>query len=476
MAFPKDFLWGGATAANQCEGGWNEGGKGLSTNDVIPHGKDRFPTIKGDLHVNKPDVDHYYPAQLGIDFYHHYKEDIALMAEMGFKCFRMSINWTRIFPNGDDEQPNEEGLAFYDSVFDELHKYGIEPLVSIVHFDAPMHLVETIGSWKSRKMVDHFVRYATVLFERFGSKVKYWLTINEINMVLALPFMAAGIRFDEGEDRKKAIYQAAHHELVASALAVKAGHEIAPGAMIGCMLAGGNWYPYSCKPEDVWESICKDRDNYFFIDVQSRGAYPPFALKQMEREGTMPVMEPGDLEILKNNTVDYVTFSYYASRCVSTDPEVTGKQTAGNVFATTRNPYLKQSEWGWQIDPLGLRVTLNSLYDRYQKPVFVVENGLGAKDVIEADGSINDDYRIEYLRAHIQAMDDAVNLDGVPLMGYLPWGCIDLVSASTGEMSKRYGMIYVDRADDGSGSFERRKKKSFEWYRKVIASDGSDLA
>ena len=334
MAFPKDFLWGGATAANQCEGGWNEGGKGLSTNDVIPHGKDRFPTIKGDLHVNKPDADHYYPAQLGIDFYHHYKEDIALMAEMGFKCFRMSINWTRIFPNGDDEQPNEEGLAFYDSVFDELHKYGIEPLVSIVHFDAPMHLVETIGSWKSRKMVDHFVRYATVLFERFGSKVKYWLTINEINMVLALPFMAAGIRFDEGEDRKKAIYQAAHHELVASALAVKAGHEIAPGAMIGCMLAGGNWYPYSCKPEDVWESICKDRDNYFFIDVQSRGAYPPFALKQMEREGTMPVMEPGDLEILKNNTVDYVTFSYYASRCVSTDPEVTGKQTAGNVFAT----------------------------------------------------------------------------------------------------------------------------------------------
>ena len=185
MAFPKDFLWGGATAANQCEGGWNEGGKGLSTNDVIPHGKDRFPTIKGDLHVNKPDADHYYPAQLGIDFYHHYKEDIALMAEMGFKCFRMSINWTRIFPNGDDEQPNEEGLAFYDSVFDELHKYGIEPLVSIVHFDAPMHLVETIGSWKSRKMVDHFVRYATVLFERFGSKVKYWLTINEINMVLA---------------------------------------------------------------------------------------------------------------------------------------------------------------------------------------------------------------------------------------------------------------------------------------------------
>ena len=322
MSFSKDFLWGGATAANQCEGGWMEGGKGLSTNDVIPHGKDRFPIIRGDMIVSKPDADHYYPAHLGIDFYHHYKEDIALMAEMGFKCFRMSINWTRIFPNGDDAEPNEEGLAFYDSVFDECLKYGIEPLVSIVHFDAPMHLVETIGSWKSRKMIDHFVRYATVLFERFGHKVKYWLTINEINMLLALPFMAAGIRFEEGEDRRKVTYQAAHHELVASALAVKIGHELAPNAMIGCMLAGGNYYPYSCRPEDVWESICRDRDNYFFIDVQSRGEYPAFALKQMERESVMPVMEPGDLDILRENTVDYVTFSYYASRCVSTDPAI----------------------------------------------------------------------------------------------------------------------------------------------------------
>ena len=447
MSFSKDFLWGGATAANQCEGGWMEGGKGLSTNDVIPHGKDRFPIIRGDMIVSKPDADHYYPAHLGIDFYHHYKEDIALMAEMGFKCFRMSINWTRIFPNGDDAEPNED----------------------------PMHLVETIGSWKSRKMIDHFVRYATVLFERFGHKVKYWLTINEINMLLALPFMAAGIRFEEGEDRRKVTYQAAHHELVASALAVKIGHELAPNAMIGCMLAGGNYYPYSCRPEDVWESICRDRDNYFFIDVQSRGEYPAFALKQMEREGVMPVMEPGDLDILKENTVDYVTFSYYASRCVSTDPAIAGKQTSGNVFASTANPYLKRSEWGWQIDPLGLRVTLNTLYDRYQKPVFIVENGLGAKDVIEADGSINDDYRIEYLRAHIQAMDDAVNLDGVPLMGYLPWGCIDLVSASTGEMSKRYGMIYVDRADDGSGTFARRKKKSFDWYKHVIETNGAEL-
>lgn len=473
MSFSKDFLWGGATAANQCEGAWQEGGKGFTTNDVIPSGKDRFAVLAGDLIINKPDAQHSYPAHEAIDFYHHYEEDLKLMAGMGFKCFRMSISWTRIFPNGDDELPNEEGLAFYDRVFDTCHKYGMEPLVSLVHFDAPMHLVETIGSWKSRRMIDYFLRYCKAVFERYKGKVKYWLTINEINMLLALPFMAAGIRFEPGEDREKVKYQAAHHELVASALATKLGHEIMPGAMIGCMLAGGNWYPYTCGPEDVWKSICKDRDNYFFIDVQSRGAYPAFALKQMEREGTMPVMEPGDLEILRENTVDYITFSYYSSRCVSADPNV--DRTAGNVFSSVKNPYLKASDWGWQIDPLGLRITLNTLYDRYQKPLFIVENGLGADDVVEKDGSINDDYRIVYMREHIKAMDDAVNIDGVPLMGYLAWGCIDLVSASTGEMKKRYGMIYVDKKDDGSGTMERRIKKSYEWFRKVISSCGAEL-
>lgn len=474
-AFPQNFLWGGATAANQCEGAWQEGGKGLGTNDVIPAGKDRFPVATGRMTMLAPDADHVYPAHEAIDFYHHYKEDIALMAEMGFKCFRMSISWTRIFPNGDDEQPNEEGLAFYDAVFDECARYGIEPLVSIVHFDAPVHLIQTIGSWKSRKMIDYFLRYCKVLFARYGKKVKYWLTINEINMLLAMPFTAAGIRFEPGEDEQKVKYQAAHHELVASALAVKLGHEMMPGAMIGCMLAGGNYYPYTCAPEDVWESMRRDRDNYFFIDVQSRGACPEYALRRMEREGVMPVMEPGDAEILRENTVDYITFSYYSSRCASTDPEVTGKQTAGNVFASVKNPYLKASEWGWQIDPLGLRITLNALYDRYQKPLFIVENGLGAKDTVEADGSIHDPYRIDYMRAHIRAMADAVALDGVPLMGYLAWGCIDLVSASTGEMAKRYGMIYVDKQDDGTGTLARSRKDSFYWYKKVIASNGDDL-
>lgn len=473
MSFPDNFLWGGATAANQCEGAWKEGGKGLTTNDVIPAGKDRFAVLAGEREVHFPDDRHSYPAHEAIDFYHHYEDDLKLMAGMGFKCFRMSISWTRIFPNGDDAIPNEEGLAFYDRVFDTCRSLGMEPLVSLVHFDAPMHLVDTIGSWKSRKMIDHFLRYCRVVFERYRGKVKYWLTINEINMLLALPFMAAGIRFEEGEDREKVKYQAAHHELVASALATKLGHEIMPDAMIGCMLAGGNWYSYSCAPADVWKGICKDRENYFFIDVQSRGQYPPYALKQMERQGTLPVMEPGDLEILRENTVDFISFSYYSSRCTSADPSV--DQTAGNVFASVKNPHLKASEWGWQIDPLGLRITLNTLYDRYQKPLFIVENGLGANDVPEADGSINDDYRIEYMREHIKAMDDAVNLDGVPLLGYLAWGCIDLVSASTGEMKKRYGMIYVDKQDDGSGTLERRKKKSYCWYRRVISSRGADL-
>ena len=450
MSLPNGFLWGGATAANQCEGSWQEGGKGLTTNDVIPIGKDRFAIMAGEQIVHLPDDEHSYPAHEAIDFYHRYEEDISLMAGMGFKCFRMSISWTRIFPNGDDAVPNEEGLAFYDCVFDTCHRYGMEPLVSLVHFDAPMHLVETIGSWKSRSMIEYFLRYCRVVFERYKDKVKYWLTINEINMLLVLPFMAAGIRFEEGENRERVKYQAAHHELVASALATKLGHELMPNAMIGCMLAAGNWYPYTCAPEDVWKSICKDRENYFFIDVQSRGAYPSYALKQMEREGVMPEMEAGDLEILRENTVDYITFSYYSSRCASADPKMS--QTAGNVFASVKNPHLNASEWGWQIDPLGLRITLNTLYDRYQKPLFIVENGLGANDAIAEDGSINDEYRIAYMREHIRTMDDAVNLDGVPLLGYLAWGCIDLVSASTGEMKKRYGMIYVDKQDDGSGT------------------------
>ncbi|MDT8715971.1 6-phospho-beta-glucosidase [Clostridium sp. 19966] len=472
--FPKDFLWGGATAANQCEGGYLEGGKGLSTVDVIPAGKDRFPVMLGKKKMLECDREHYYPSHEAIDFYHRYKDDIRLFADMGFKCFRLSLSWTRIFPNGDDKEPNEEGLKFYDAVFDECIKQGIEPLVTITHFDVPINLVKTINSWKSRKMVQHYERLCETIFTRYKNKVKYWLTFNEINMLLHLPFVGAGLVFEEGEDEEAIKYQAAHHQLIASAKATEIAHRINPEFKIGCMLAAGNTYANTCAPEDVWKALEKDRENYFFIDVQSRGEYPNYAKKMFEIKGINVVMEPGDEELLKKNTVDFVSFSYYASRLTSADPKASS-QTEGNVFATLKNPYLKASEWGWQIDPIGLRITLNSLYDRYQKPLFIVENGLGAIDTLDSQGNIEDDYRIEYLREHIKAMRAAINEDGVELLGYTPWGCIDLVSASTGEMKKRYGFIYVDNDNEGKGTLIRSKKKSFYWYKNVITTNGKEL-
>ncbi|AAK79376.1 6-phospho-beta-glucosidase [Clostridium acetobutylicum] len=472
--FSKEFLWGGATAANQCEGAYLEDNKGLSTVDVIPKGKDRFPVGLGKMKMLECDSEHYYPSHEAIDFYHRYKEDIALFHEMGFKCFRLSLAWSRIFPNGDDEIPNEEGLKFYDAVFDECLKYGIEPLVTITHFDVPVNLVKTVGSWRSSKMVEYYEKLCKVIFSRYKNKVKYWLTFNEINMLLHLPFIGAGLVFEEGENEEAIKYQAAHHQLIASAKATKIAREINPNFKIGCMLAAGNNYANTCAPEDVWRSIEKDRENYFFIDVQSRGEYPNYAKKMLKRKGIELQVEDEDAGILKNNTVDFISFSYYSSRLTSANPNINGN-TEGNVFATLKNPYLKASEWGWQIDPLGLRITLNSLYDRYQKPLFIVENGLGAVDTPDENGYVEDDYRIEYLREHIKAMRDAVNVDGVELMGYTPWGCIDLVSASTGEMKKRYGFIYVDKDNDGNGTLKRSKKKSFYWYKKVIESNGMDI-
>ena len=473
-SFPNGFLWGGAVAANQCEGGYLEGNKGIATIDVVPVGKDRFPVMLGKMKMFECDNEHYYPSHEAIDFYHNYKEDIALLAEMGFKTFRLSIAWTRIFPNGDDVSPNEEGLKFYDNVFDECKRCGIEPLVTIAHFDVPMNLVKTIGGWKNRKMVDYYIKYCEVIFNRYKEKVRYWLTFNEINMLLHLPFVGAGLVFEEGEDEQAIKYQAAHHQLVASAKATKIAHEINPDFKIGCMLAAGNTYANTCAPQDVWKSMEKDRENYLFIDVQSRGEYPNYAKKMFERMNIKIRVEYGDEEILKENTVDFISFSYYSSRLTSADSKI-NVETAGNIFATLKNPYLNASEWGWQIDPLGLRITLNSLYDRYQKPLFIVENGLGAVDSPDENGNITDDYRIEYLRDHIKAMKDAVNEDGVELIGYTTWGCIDLVAASTGQMKKRYGFIYVDKDDDGNGTLERRRKKSFYWYKEVIASNGEKL-
>ena len=475
MGFRKDFLWGGATAANQCEGGYDKGGRGLANVDLAPVGEDRFPVITGEMKMFDFDENHFYPAQNAIDMYTHFKEDIALFGEMGFKTYRLSIAWSRIFPMGDETEPNEEGLQFYEDLFKECRKHGIEPLVTITHFDCPMHLVEKYGAWRSREMVGFYENLCHAIFNRYKGLVKYWLTFNEINMILHAPFMGAGLYFEEGENKEQVKYQAAHHELLASAVATKIAHEVDPENQVGCMLAAGTNYAYTCKPEDVWAAKKSDRENYFFIDVQSRGAYPTYALKEMERNGIKIQMEEGDAELLKAHTVDFISFSYYSSRVQTSDPKLL-EETAGNIFASVKNPYLEASEWGWQIDPLGLRVTMNDLYDRYQKPLFIVENGLGAVDTPDENGNVIDDYRISYLAAHIQAMKDAVELDGVDLLGYTTWGCIDLVSAGTGEMKKRYGFIYVDRDNDGNGTLKRSKKKSFDWYKQVIASNGEDLS
>ncbi|MBP1906519.1 6-phospho-beta-glucosidase [Paenibacillus turicensis] len=474
MGLNPNFLWGGATAANQSEGGYNLGNRGLSNVDLLPMGKIREEVMAGKVKMLDFDPNYYYPAKQAIDMYQHYLDDIKLFAEMGFKTYRMSISWTRIFPNGDEETPNEEGLKFYENIFLQLRKYNIEPLVTLAHFDVPVELIKKYGSWRNRKMVALFENYCQTVFTRYKGLVKYWLTFNEINMILHAPFLGAGLVFEDEDHEQQVKYQAVHHQLIASALATKIAHEVDPENKVGCMLAGGNYYPYSCRPEDYAKAIEKDRESFLFIDVQARGAYPNYALKKFQRENIHIIMERGDLELLKSHTVDFISFSYYSSRVVTTDDSVT-HETAGNIFKSVKNPYLKSSEWGWQIDPLGLRSALNVMYDRYQKPLFIVENGLGAIDRPDENGNIEDDYRIDYLRQHIKAFKAAVEEDGVELMGYTTWGCIDLVSATKGEMSKRYGFIYVDCDNEGKGTRKRSKKKSFYWYQKVIQSNGEDL-
>ncbi|MET1626081.1 6-phospho-beta-glucosidase [Yersinia enterocolitica] len=471
--FPDGFLWGGALAANQAEGACFESGKGLTTVDMIPHGEHRLAVKLGREKRFTLRDDEFYPSHQAIDFYHRYKDDIALMAEMGFTVFRTSIAWSRIYPNGDELTPNAEGIAFYRDLFNECKKHNIEPLVTLCHFDVPMHLVTEYGSWRNRKMVEFFTRYARTCFEAFDGLVKYWLTFNEINILLHSPFSGAGLVFEPNENQEQVKYQAAHHELLASALATKIAHEINPENQVGCMLAGGNFYPRTCKPEDVWAALEKDRENLFFIDVQARGAYPAYTKRLFREKGISIATQVGDDDILKH-TVDFVSFSYYASRCASADMN-DHNSSAANIVKSLKNPHIQASEWGWGIDPLGLRITMNMMYDRYQKPLFLVENGLGAKDEINPQGEIEDNYRISYLREHIKAMAEAID-DGIPVIGYTSWGCIDLVSASTGEMSKRYGFVYVDRDDLGKGSLARKKKKSFYWYKKVIASNGEDLS
>lgn len=463
--FPKDFMWGGAVAANQCEGAYQEDGKGLSIQDIMPKGIKGAPT-------DEPTADNL--KLVAIDFYHRYKEDIALVAEMGFKVFRLSIAWSRIFPNGDDNQPNEKGLQFYDDVFDECQKYGIEPLVTISHYETPLHLAKKYDGWRSRKLIEHYINLCRVIFERYRGKVKYWLTFNEINSVLHQPLISGGILTPKENLTQQDLYQAIHHELVASAKAVKMAHEMMPGAKVGCMILAMPTYPLTPKPEDVLAAMKAEQRNYFFADVQARGKYPKYLDSYLATEGVKIKMEPGDEEILKN-TVDFISFSYYVSVCESADKMDMGE---GNLIGGVSNPYLKASEWGWQIDPEGLRIVLNQFYDRYQKPLFIVENGLGAVDHLvrdkQGEWTVYDDYRIDYMRHHLVEVGKALE-DGVEIMGYTAWGCIDLVSASTAEMSKRYGLVYVDRNDDGSGNLERYPKKSFYWYQKVIKTNGLSL-
>ncbi|MGQ7423295.1 glycoside hydrolase family 1 protein [Streptococcus suis] len=480
--FPKGFLWGGATAANQYEGGWNLGGRGPATSDtyiaVDPDKRKDMshfgkPVSRADVEFALADQEGIYPKRWGSDFYHRYKEDIALFAEMGFKTFRLSIAWSRIFPKGDELEPNEEGLAFYDAVFDELNKYGIEPLVTLSHYEFPLHLALEYGGWKNRKVIEFFVRYAETVFKRYQGKVKYWLTFNEINILGMVGYLSGGLLFEDGKNDLEAMYQAVHHQFIASSLATKAAHEIDPENKVGCMLARMENYAATCNPDDVLAALKKDQENLFYTDVQVRGAYPSYMKRFFKENNIQVVFEPGDEAILKQYPVDFMSFSYYMTSITRALPDK-DKATAGNLILGEANPYLEASDWGWQIDPVGLRITLNKLYDRYQVPLFIVENGLGALDKVEEDGSIEDGYRISYLEKHIQQMYDAIE-DGVELMGYTPWGCIDLVSASTSEMSKRYGFIYVDADDQGKGSFDRSRKASFYWYKDVIASNGANV-
>lgn len=488
-SFPKDFLWGGATAANQIEGGFSDGGKGVSSADCIVRGsrtkkrevtyKDKDGEIRTTLISNLEEIENVefgcfdgydYPTKQAIDFYHTYKEDISLFAEMGFKSYRMSIAWSRIFPKGYEDEPNQEGLQFYENVFNELKKYNIEPIVTLSHYEIPIGLVNRWNSWTDRRTIEAWEKYVKAVFTRYKGLVKYWLTFNEINCAMLNGWISAGVATKDLQ--KKATI--AHHQLVASAIAVKEAHRIDPDYKVGNMITYTSYYPLTCKPEDVQATWKKSNKTYFFSDVQVRGYYPAYQLKEYERSGITIDITEEDKKILSEGTVDFISFSYYMSGCASGDSDIMETQ-GGNLAMGIKNPYLSETEWGWQIDPQGLRIALNNLYDRYQKPLMIVECGLGAVDKVEEDGSINDDYRIAYLAAHMREMAKAINEDGVDLVGFMPWGCIDLISVSTGEMAKRYGFIYVDIQDDLTGSGVRFKKKSFYWFKDVIQTNGDEL-
>lgn len=468
----KDFLWGAAMSASQSEGAYLEDGKGLTLNDVFPaiH-EGRWEAIYNVEEALKRTYN-YYPGHQAIDFYHRYAEDIKLLAELGIKVFRTSINWARIFPNGDETVPNERGLKFYEDLFNECEKYGISPVVTLNHFDTPLGLYGC-GGWKNKAVIEYFARYCETVFNRFRRQVKYWITFNEINMVLGIPIVGGLVDPLKEENILEAKYQAAHNQLVASALVTKLGHEINSDFMIGSMIGAGKHYPYSPNPEDVWAAYKAEQEEYSLIDVQVKGKYSAYMLQFFKKNDIDIRATEEELQLLEDYTSDFLALSYYSTRLTAANNE--GKEaTGGNIADTLKNPYLAANDWGWQIDPLGFRITLNELYDRYEKPLFVVENGLAAMDVADANHFVADDYRIDYFSKHIQAMKDAME-DGVEIIGYTTWGTIDIVSASSGQMSKRYGLVYVDLDDEGNGTRKRYKKKSFEWYKEVIRSNGEHL-
>lgn len=474
--FPQGFMWGGATAANQVEGAYDQDGKGLSIVDAIPGGKDRLKIVSSpEFDFTLDSANHTYPNHKGIDHYHRFQEDIALFAEMGFKCYRFSIAWTRIYPNGVEQEPEEAGLKHYDQVIDACIAHGIEPVITISHYEMPLHLATAFGGWKNRELIGHFERFARTVLTRYGHKVKYWMTFNEINSAAHFPIMSQGLTVKTGALEAQAKFQAWHNQFVASSLAVKIAHETNAQIQIGCMILFATNYAYDCNPVNQLETLKETQAfNFYCADVQAGGKYPYYAKSLWQSQGVELDIQPGDVELIKEHTVDYIGFSYYMSSTINkTNPDAVTAQ--GNLLGGARNPFLEASDWGWEIDPVGLRIALNQLYDRYEKPLFIVENGLGAVDKPDENHYIADDYRINYLRQHIEAMAEAIE-DGVELMGYTPWGCIDLVSMSTGEMSKRYGLIYVDLDDKISGTGNRYRKKSFHWYQKVIGTNGEDIS
>jgi len=499
MSLPKDFLWGGATAANQYEGGVFEGGAGLSTGDIMTNGafgvprqvpwekedgetgssplcfhSDTRSLPDGALPFYDKSDKYYYPSHKASDFYHHYKEDIALFAEMGYKCFRFSVKWPRIFPTGEEAEPNAEGLAFYDAVVDECLKYGIEPLVTLLHYENPLAISRKYNGWASREVVDLFVKYAAALFEHFDGRVKYYLTFNEINCIEEAPFVEAALY----QGTPQNIASATFHQFLANSRTMKLAKEKYPDIKVGMMLAAGPVYGYTADPKDQLTAKMMEDRKFFYSDVQMLGIYPAYRLKEYEREGIVLPVQDGDMELIKNYTNDFLSFSLYGSGVVTTHDDEDLEEGHGNGDITkaraVKNPYLKTNAWGWATDPDCMRITLLTMYNRYHKPLWCVESGIGWKDKLE-DDTVHDDYRIDYMRANIKSMIDAIEIDGVDMMGYLYWGCVDIVSNGEGEMGKRYGQIYVDANDYGEGTFKRLRKDSFAWYKKCIASNGEDL-